>query len=43
MPRQNGYEEGEYYLNLEKRNYNSTCIKKLIDASEKEITAIGKL
>ena len=35
-------EEGEqntkYFLNLEKRNYNSTYIKKLIDKDNKEIT-----
>ena len=35
-------EEGEkntkYFLNLEKRNYNSACIKKLITEDGTEIT-----
>ena len=40
-------EEGErnskYFLNLEKRNYNSTCIKKLVDANDKEITDLSEI
>ena len=40
-------EEGEkntkYFLNLEKRNYNSKCIKTLINKEGKEITDMGKI
>ena len=40
-------EEGEkntnYFLNLEKRNYNSTCIKKLITEEGKEITKLEEI
>ena len=40
-------EEGEkntnYFLNLEKRNYNSSCIKKLITEEGKEMTDLEEI
>ena len=40
-------EEGEkntnYFLNLEKRNYNSACLKKLITKEGKEITDLEEI
>ena len=33
-----GEKNSKYFLNLEKRNYNNKCIRKLITADEKEIT-----
>ena len=40
-------EEGEkntkYFLNLEKRNYNNTCIKTLINKDNKEITDMTEI
>ena len=40
-------EEGErnskYFLNLDKCNYNSTSIKKLVDANDKEITDLSEI
>ena len=41
------FEEGEkntqYFLNLEKRNYNSTCIKTLITDNNTEITDLNEI
>ena len=33
----------KYFLNLEKRNYNSTCIKKLINKNDQEITNVKNI
>ena len=37
---EDGEKNAKYFLNLEKRNYNSTCIKKLISKNEKGLTDI---
>ena len=42
MLRKNGWKRGNF-LNLEKSNYNSTCINKLADANDKEITDLREI
>ena len=37
---EDGEKNTKYFLNLEKCNYNSTCINKLIDKNEKELTNV---
>ena len=38
-----GEKNTKYFLNLEKRNYNSKCIKKLINSQGEELTDLKSI
>ena len=37
---EDGEKNTKYFLNLEKRNYNNKCIRKLITKENKELTSL---